>query len=256
MDDFWDLDHVTREAAKRRHAQSSGLFPALESPERREQTAKGVAKTGAIVTVISGAAAVTPGKAGRLLATGAAGTHKDPISGKVRPTKLTWLNLLPQPLGWTEPKVYGLDPHWWLPPGGGWPNKFLPDWVGFGFKEQRELDLQAERERVARNNAAAVAVLQQLNPATLREIAAGNILRAPSVEFRVAYGIAPQRIPFLARVALGERELANGSFVEALEEVFKSFATNAVKPTNRDAQGNEANAEGINKELITERADP
>lgn len=230
--------------------------PFLATEERAAKTAKGYAKAAAIVTTFGVIASRVPGPWGKLIAVAVAGLHKDASTGKVRPTAATATNALPAPLGWTDPGVYGLKPNWWLPEGGGWPAQFVPHWIGFGFHEQAAEDERLARERRARNTAAAVDDLRKMNPATLREIAAGNIGRAPLVEFQLAYGIAPQQVSFLARVALGEAELGNADIAAVIADVFRTFAPGAVKATNRDAQANEDRAEGINRELITERADP
>jgi hypothetical protein len=242
-----------------------------------EKEAIRLAELTAAITIIARYAPGPLGKIAGLAAIAALGNPGENKKGNIGGAKT---NPLPAPVGFAEPKVYGLKPNYYLPAGS---SKVIPqpaDLLGLGFKEQRFEDNSKEAFEMRHG----------------QRVLAGNMLGKTDAELaklintQTSFGTAfentilgrkDKKLEALKVAARNEqifrsfpviRDFVNqagfipleviqpNSFVDLFgtfpDTKMGSLQPEKIRPVNSKAIENEERAEGIRRELVTERADP
>lgn len=249
--------------------------PFLESEARRQKTLEGWGTAAERVAIFATVARLAPGPYGKIAAIALAGFHKDPVSGKVRPTPGTATNLLPAPLGWTPSEVYGLPKNWWIP--RGWGLKIPPflDVLGFGTKEQRDEDYAALYERRKRDIQRSLELLKNEPSYKLESIKRGYFGGTKAVGMYEFRRILPESIQEASRILLNQRQDfeeknptgLRGLVKELVSSIFDPLAAPGVTANPNPPVASviavklfqqlaEKLAPDLLKQLVSEKADP
>lgn len=278
-----------------------GIVPGFAAtPERREKTAKDVARVAGITAGLGVLLRAVPHPAPKTVALFLAGLHKDSKTGALKVTPGTAGNLAPVPFGFAHPDTYGLKNNFYLPAGSSALIPKAADRIGLGLPEQRADDeaarLPALIDEAGRIRQAAVGTVRGASTDVLQQIVAGPAGATRAAELVATSGVGLPAVQSAAREELAARGVTTGAIADiagapvgapvrlvppvvlgvpirdpgrgvvdsasvALLDFDpggsdKTFSVIAVPPNNAAAFGNAERAEGIRKELITERADP
>lgn len=260
------------------------LPPFIATPERREEFEKDMVHVGKVSGEIAVIARVLPHPVLRMLAFGLVGLEYDPHESKLNPTKAVSVNAAPAPVGFAEAKTYGLAPNWWLPSGT---TDFIPAYFdrfklasALGIPQQRVEDIAvntvlAERAEVSRY-LTGLAALENESDETLRAVSAGQggfsragvIFGTSGVDYATLRSAADATLA--VRAAQNANQLPPGTVREVIRQIQAdgsalnavgnmrdgTFPPLATRPGNTMAMANADRANGIRRELVTERADP
>ena len=262
------------------------FYPAPPSPDVRDPAWRVLAlneleKVIIITAALTAIARWVPGPVGiaaRFFAVAALGTSGENKAGEIGGAKS---NILPAPLGFANPEVYGLKKNYWLPAGSTHAVPQFVDLLGLGLNEQRYEDMRADQKEdydymkgvkegmavwsdaqwKARDQPELLWPLKPMNmkwffgnyrKTELRNIAIANerLYRAlprlrHSVNNRAWVPMEIITQEFAVQIIAADEAILAGSLQPEL-----------IEPTNAKAIENAERAKGIRRELVTERADP
>lgn len=230
--------------------------PFLATPERREQTANEGARALGTAAGVGVIAKFVPHQLGAEIARLGAGIHKSPATGKMSVGILFFTNLLPVPFGFVDPTTFGLPKNYYLPRGSSILIPRFVDRLGLGTAEQRAADESAAEAEQSRRFRATVDRLSRLDPARVREIAAGRPTAEEFRFFHEVYHVDRDTLTHAAQRQTGQSVNLTEALAQLMADVNKTFLPALVEPTNAAAKRSSEKAEGIRAELITEYADP
>lgn len=189
-------------------------------------------------------------------------------------------NPLPAPVGFADPKVFGLQPNYYLPNGV---TQFVPqpvDLLGLGFNEQRFQDQSREafefrnRQRIFASNMLAksddqLAKLLKVTPefGTIFKDSSfgGNDVKLAQIKVAAQNEQLFRQRPdlraavnFLNFIPTDVLSGPNGLSDDAIKQIIAagSLQPELIEPVNAKAIANKEAAEGIRRNLVTEWADP
>ena len=220
----------------------------IQDPQRREKFGRAAEHVGVMTAELAAVTRALPGMVGRAFGMAISGVEKEPETGKVNVGQGTAANFAPSPLGLLDPTAIGLSRNFYLPGGS---SRFIPsevDRLGLGLPEQRAADTTATQLRLTTEANSRQTRAQQIAGAqpvaVLEDLAAGRggFTRAGVI-------FATSEVPFLDLQREAQRELLRRA-------ASASIQPEHVQPVNDAARRNRDGAEGINRELVHERADP
>jgi len=255
--------------------------PNLNEEVYRQFVADELRKVIAITLAFTAVARYVPGPVGvaaRLFAVASLGTPGETKKGSIGGAKT---NFLPAPFGFADPKVYGLKPNFWLPAGTTQVVPQVFDLVGLGLNEQRYEDMREDQR-------SAITKMRQLRtqfsslpfdewkkqdrtepqpwakPFALewykgqyQNIGLSNI----AIKNERLYRSNPRLRHAVNNSGWVPMDVITSDQIEYLiafdEAVLAgSLQPERIEPVNAKAIENAELAEGLRRELVTERADP
>lgn len=247
--------------------QPRNSLPLLTSPPQYwpqgesdfEKNARKVSQITAVAYVITRA---IPGIPGKVFGKVAIAVIKDAGTGKVIPTTATLGVLLPSPFGFSNPRIYGLPPNYWLPEGA---TVFVPefaDFLGLGFPQQRELDAIVRRGEYQQRRVVVVRSLALETDETIRLLNSVGGTSPRIEELRASSPFSILELRGAAREEHIRRLTMQGHIQGGVDPVTGkpvrdgTINPNAIDPPADAAKRNRRAKRGIGRELVHERADP
>ncbi len=254
--------------------------PDFNNREYRALVEREALRVATITAALTAIARYVPGKAGKLAGFVAVAFLGEPGENKKGNIGGAKTNPLPAPIGFSDPKVYGLKPNFYLPDGA---TQFIPqpvDIIGLGLNQQRVADQSADQRRLLDEHrkygaqAAALSAedfLRQNKPIpqpfgliTSERIFGGKrdrLARNTAFANEALFRANPNLRAFIDRTGFVPTEVLTPAFFNSVDDTFPfaldgSILPEKIQPIEGRAIDNAARAKGINRQLVHERADP
>lgn len=236
-----------------------------------------LAKLTAAITLI---ARYVPGPVGKVAALASVAFLGNPGENKKGNLGGAKTNPLPAPVGFAKPDIFGLKPNYYLPAGS---TQIIPqplDLLGLGINEQRVEDMNADQRANLESHRKFMNIAAQLSDAKFakankpipaefglltserlfggkRDRLARNTAFANEALFRANPDLR-RAVQILGYVPTEVLTGPNAISDDAIKQIIAagSLHPENIDPVNAKAMDNEERAEGIRRQLVSERADP